>query len=100
MTKKALISTIEGTATAQRVVEVVDVGNEFDVHSNLVWKDCADDITAEHHLYNSETNTFYKDTTILDQQVADAGVIDENTQRYVWDYDTNSWTVENLPVPE
>lgn len=97
MTKKALVSTVEGESTAQRITEVVDVGNEFEVHSSLVWKDCADDVTPE-HFYNSETNTFFKDNTLLNQQIADAGVINDTTHRYVWNASTSSWSTEPLPT--
>jgi hypothetical protein len=49
MAKKALVSTLEPRGkdnSGYRVVEVVEAGNEFEVHSNLQWKDCADTVEA------------------------------------------------------
>ena len=45
--KRALIS-----PGADRVFQVVARGTEFPVHSSLMWRDCADDVTPDTHLWN------------------------------------------------
>lgn len=36
-----------------RICEITDT--IFEVHSSLIWFDCADDVTAEHYYYDTET---------------------------------------------
>lgn len=35
-----------------RVVQVVEAGQEFPVHPDLAWKDCADDVKADGHIWD------------------------------------------------
>lgn len=44
--KRALIQ-------GSRIVEIVDLGNEFPVHQSLQWVDCDDTITRDQHTYNN-----------------------------------------------
>ena len=47
---KALISTIEPRETGYRVAEVAS--QEFEVHSNLFWVDCEDNVVADKFWYD------------------------------------------------
>lgn len=99
MAKKALVSTIEPRGqnnSGYRVVEVVEVGNEFDTHPNLQWKDCPDSIEMDKYWYNPSTNTFKKLPESVDPG-ATLGLLatDENgneTEAYEWDWDNEVWT--------
>lgn len=57
--KKALVSTKEPIDTGFRVVEVVDAGREFEVHSSFIWVDCPDTVFAD-DIYDLGTATFSK----------------------------------------
>ena len=99
MAKKALVSTIEPRGqnnSGYRVVEVVEVGNEFETHPNLQWKDCPDFIEMDKYWYNPSTNTFKKLPEAVDPG-ATLGLLatDENgneTEAYEWDWDNEVWT--------
>ena len=45
--KRALIET-----ASNRIAQVVPVGKDFPVAPGLQWRDCADDVTPETHLFN------------------------------------------------
>jgi hypothetical protein len=61
--KKALISKKEialkydnTTLEGFRIVEVVEIQNEFDVHNDFEWIDCEDSITKELYYFNNKLN--------------------------------------------
>jgi hypothetical protein len=98
MAKKALVSTIEPRGkdnSGYRVLEVVDVGNEFEVHSNLQWKDCADTVEMDKYWWDPVTSAFKKLPVAVDQSTAGEIIFDAEdnpTERYVWDWDTETWS--------
>ena len=100
--KKALISKSEfcGKDNANyRVVQVVDANNTFDVHSNLEWKDCEDNIEADKWSYDPATSTFKVLPYGVDPSTAGTLTHDDNgvpTEKYVWDWDTETWNKEAL----
>ena len=53
--KRALVHTLE----PNRICEVVDAGNEFEVHENMSWVDVPDDTTTA-DTYNAETGLVTK----------------------------------------
>jgi hypothetical protein len=52
MAKKALISTVEPRESGNRVAQVEDAKNIFEVGSGLKWVDCADDVVADQFWYD------------------------------------------------
>lgn len=99
MAKKALISTIEPRGkdnSGYRVLEVVEAGNEFEVHSNLQWHDCPDTVEKDLYWYNPSNETFKKLPESIDQSTAGDLAVDEVTgefsEQYVWDWDDEVWT--------
>ena len=99
MTKRALVSTIETAGNpanpGNRVLEVVDAGQEFEVHSSLQWHDCPDNV--ESFKYWWKDNTFKP----LPEAVAQVGTLavddDGNpTEEYIWDWDTETWSKQSL----
>jgi hypothetical protein len=52
---KALISKVEAVETGYRVAEVA--AQAFEVHSNLFWVDCADDVVADQFWYDPVEQT-------------------------------------------
>lgn len=97
MAKKALVSTIEPRGqnnSGYRVLEVVDVGNEFEVHSNLQWKDCADTVEMDKYWWDPVTSAFKKLPEAVDQSTAGELAVDEEgnpTEAYEWDWDSEVW---------
>ena len=96
MAKKALVSTIETAGNpanpGNRVLEVVDAGQEFETHSSLQWHDCPDNV--ESFKYWWKDNTFKP----LPDAVAQVGELavdaDGNeTQAWEWSWDTESWSI-------
>ena len=98
MAKKALISTNEPRGKdnlGYRVAEIVDVGNEFEVHSNLQWKDCSDTIEADSYWFDPANNTFKKMPRLLDEHTAGELAVDADgnpIEKYEWDWDNEVWT--------
>jgi len=100
--KKALVSKIEFCGrnnSDYRIVQVVDANNTFDVNTNLEWKDCADNIEADKWSYDPATSTF----KVLPNGVSPltAGNLAEDvngipTEKYVWDWDTETWSKESI----
>jgi hypothetical protein len=99
MAKKALVSTIETAGNpanpGNRVLEVVDVGQEFETHSSLQWHDCPDNV--ESFKYWWKDNTFKP----LPEAVAQVGTLavdaDGNpTQAWEWNWDTGSWSIVEI----
>jgi len=103
MAKKALISLNEkrgNVDTGLRVLEVVDAENVFPIHTGFEWKDCPDTIKSFKYWYNSANNTFKKLPDYV-SAVDTAGelVVDAEkkpTEKYVWDWDTETWSKESL----
>jgi len=102
MAKKALVSTIEIAGNpanpGNRVLEVVDAGQEFETHSNLQWHDCPDNV--ESFKYWWKDGAFKKLPAAVDA-VATAGelAVDDDgnpTEKYVWDWDTDSWEIQDI----
>ena len=101
MTKKALVSLNEPAGkddAGYRVLEIVDAGNEFDVHSGLEWKDCPDNIEGLDKYWYNPTNGEYKKTP-LGVDIVGTLTKDANglpTERWVFDYDNEVWNKESL----
>lgn len=103
MAKKALVSYIESSGNipeGKRVLEVVEAGQEFEVHSNLKWLDCPDNVIGPNkYWYNPLTNSFKKLPEAIDP-VEQAGMIAQDLtanpivdlEKYVWDWDTETWS--------
>ena len=96
MAKKALVSTIElrgKNNSGYRVIEVVEVGNEFEVNSNLQWKDCDDSVIADCNWFDPTTNTFKKlsehPTNIMPETAQDEEGND--LESLEWDWDNEIW---------
>ena len=102
MAKKALVSTIEPRGkdnAGYRVLEVVDAANTFETHSNLEWKDCGDTVEMDKNWWDPATSTFKKLPEGVDQSTAGELAVDaegNKTERYVWDWDTETWSKEAL----
>ena len=102
MAKKALVSTVEPRGkdnSGYRVVDVVDVGNEFEVHSSLQWKDCADTVETDKYWYDPSSNTFKKLPNAVSTDSAGQLEIDASgnfTEEYVWNWDTETWSKQTL----
>jgi len=54
---KALISKIEPRQTGYRVAQIMNVGEEFPVASDMFWFDCADNVIADHFWYDPVDQT-------------------------------------------
>jgi len=81
-----------------RVAEVVEIGNEFETHSNLVWKDCSNEVT-NNYWYDANNNTFKKLPDAVLQSTAGVLAVDAEgnpTEEYVWDWDTETWSKQIL----
>jgi len=102
MAKKALVSTKEPRGkdnSGYRVAEVVNVEDVFEVHSNLQWKDCSDDIVADHYWWDPTTSTYKKTPEGVLRSTAGELAVDEQgkpTEYYVWNWDTETWHKETL----
>ena len=97
MSKKALVLINGIEAEEHSVVQVEDATNIFEVHPNLQWIDCDDNVVAYDYIYNNITKTFHEHPTKIKQK-EEAGIIDETTHRYVFDEVNNVWTSEALPT--
>ena len=102
MAKKALVSSIETAGNpanpGQRVLEVVNPGEEFEVHSDLQWLDCGD--TVESYVYWYKDGAFKKLPEAVDPiQTAGELTLDENgmsSEEHIWDWDTETWSKQAL----
>jgi len=98
MAKKALINTTEPRGkdnSGYRVLEVVEVGNEFETHPTLQWKDCPDTIEMDKYWYNPSTSVYKKLPHAVDQSTAGELAVDAEgnpTEAYDWDWDNEAWT--------
>lgn len=103
MAKKALVDTNESIGQDARgypVVDVVDVGNEFETHSSLEWKSCGDDIKTGYYWWDPTTSTFRELPEYLDPS-EDAGALatdaDGNpTEEYVWSWTTDTYSKQSI----
>jgi hypothetical protein len=99
MAKKALVSKIEPRGkdnSGYRVLDIVKVGDEFEVHSNFEWKDCSDNVVTNIYWYDPNTNTFKKLPEAVNAS-ATAGEIAVDaegnpTEEYEWNWDTETWS--------
>jgi pyridoxine/pyridoxamine 5'-phosphate oxidase len=102
MAKKALVSTTELRGkdnSGYRVLEVVDTANTFDTHPNLEWKDCADTVEMDKYWFDPATTTFRKLPEAVAMNTAGELTVDAEgnpTERYVWDWDSETWSKEQL----
>lgn len=99
MAKKALVSTKEPRGkndSGYRVLEVVELGNEFEVHSSLEWKDCADTVEVNTYWYDPVSSSFKKLPSAVDavETVGELAVDAEGntTESYEWNWDTETWS--------
>jgi len=97
MAKKALVSTQEPRGkddSGYRVLEVVEAGNEFEVHPSLEWKDCPDNIETDMYWWKPSTSEFKKMPDAVAQSTAGELAVDEEgnpTEAYDWNWDTETW---------
>lgn len=99
MAKKALINPQEKRGQdlrGYRVVEVVEVGSEFEAHSSLQWKDCDDSVQIDMNWFDPITNTFRLAPRAVDP-VSTAGELavdaeGNKTEDYEWNWNTDTWT--------
>lgn len=102
MAKKALVSTIEPSGengTGYRVLEVVDAANTFETHSSLEWKDCSDSVEMDLYWWKPSTSEFKKMPEAVEPSTAGELAVDaegEPTERYVWDWDSETWSKESI----
>ena len=55
--KRALISPQEVNKYGQRIAQIEEVGDDFEVCTPLYWMDCEDDVTVNHHYFDVKDNT-------------------------------------------
>lgn len=96
MAKKALISKIEPRGqnnSGYRVAEVVESGNEFEIHANFEWKDCPDNVEQDVHWFDPNSNTYRKlpDTSILPNEELSVDEQGNLTEHWAWNWDNESW---------
>ena len=102
MAKKALVSTIEPRGkdnSGYRVLEVVDVANTFEVHSNLQWHDCADTVEIDKYWYDPVLLSFKKLPETVEPSTAGELKVDEEGNKietYEWNWDNEVWTKVQL----
>jgi hypothetical protein len=103
MAKKALVHIGEPAGendAGYRVLEVVDAGNEFDVHSALEWKDCGDSVDGpDLYWFDPSNNTFRKLPNAVDQATAGDLATDDDgnhTEKYVWNWTTETWSKASI----
>lgn len=100
MAKKALISTLEPWGNPDnlglRVLEVVEAGQEFEVQPAFEWHDCPDHVISFGY--------YYKDGVfkVLPDTVPKVGELNRDannvfTQEWVWDWNTESWSIVDIP---
>ena len=98
MAKKALVSTIEPRGkndSGYRVLDVVEVGNEFETHSKFQWHDCADTVETDKYWWDPTTSTFKKLPEAVDKNTAGELAVDAEgnlTEEYEWNWDTETWS--------
>ena len=96
MSKKALVSTVEPDGdNGNRVLEVVEAGNEFEVHSGFVWTDCPDSVTQNDYWWKPSTSEFKKLPHTVDQSTAGELAVDAEgnpTEAYEWNWDSETWS--------
>lgn len=99
MAKKALVSTIEPRGennSGYRVLEVVEAGDEFEVHPNLQWKDCSDDVETDMYWWKPSTSEFKKLPEAIDpvETLGELAVNSDGnkTEKWLWDWDTETWS--------
>ena len=98
MAKKALISTIEPAGkddSGYRVLEVVEVGQEFEIKNPpFEWIDCPDTVEGlDKYWYNPSTNEFKK--TPLNVPHDGTLAKDANgmfTEKWLFNWDTETWS--------
>ena len=89
MAKRALVSTIEPRGkndSGYRVLDVVEVGNEFETHSKFQWHDCADTVETDKYWWDPTTSTFKKLPEAVEQSTAGVLAVDAEgnpTEEYV-----------------
>ena len=102
MAKRALVSTIEPRGkndSGYRVLDVVEVGNEFETHSKFQWHDCADTVEMDKYWWDPTTSTFKKLPEAVDKSIAGVLAVDAEgnpTEEYVWNWDTETWSKQPL----
>jgi hypothetical protein len=102
MAKRALVSTIEPRGkndSGYRVLDVVEVGNEFETHSKFQWHDCADTVETDKYWWDPTTSTFKKLPEAVDKSIAGVLAVDAEgnpTEEYVWNWDTETWSKQPL----
>ena len=96
MAKKALVSTIELDGdNGNRVLEVVEAGNEFETYTNLQWKDCSDSVEKDKYWWKPSTSEFKKLPEAVERSTAGELAVDEQgnpTEAYRWNWDTETWS--------
>lgn len=96
MTKRALISTLEEAGNpnnpGQRMLEVVETGQEFETDPAWYWVDCPDHV--ESYKYYYKDNQFLPLPTAIPQQ-GTLALNEDGTcsQDFVFNWDTNSWEI-------
>lgn len=106
MAKKALVSKLQqagNTPTGKQVYEVVEVGQEFEVHEGLAeWINCPDNVESFKYWYTVE-GTFKKlPDAVCPMEALGEIAVNENDQiieKYVWNWDTETWSKETLATP-
>lgn len=72
--KKALISSVEPTASGFRVVHTSNEPDIFEVHESLFWVDCADDIVTNMVYYDPTSSSIVP--IVVEQYKAEPLTID------------------------
>ena len=101
MAKKALVSIVEQAGNpadpGYRVLEVVNPGEEFEVHSDLQWHDCGDNVESYKYWYKDGAFKLLRDS--VSETTAGELAVDGDgnpTEEYVWDWDTETWSKQAL----
>ena len=100
MAKKALVSKIESKGkndSGYRVLDVVEVGNEFETHSKFQWHDCADTVEMDKYWYDPTSSSFKKLPAAVVPSTAGELAMDDTQdppvakEAYEWNWDTETW---------
>lgn len=76
--KRALISPNEINPYGQRVSQVENVGNDFEVAEPLYWMDCDDEVVADRFYFDPEDNTIKRfPGVVLSQETSENDILNQ-----------------------
>lgn len=98
MAKKALIHKTDKRGQdlrGYRITDVVNIGDEFEVHSDFEWVDCSDTVEIDKYWYDPITSSIRISPRYINpQDTLEALATDSEgnpTEDYEWDWDNEVW---------